>query len=287
MIELGGFKGWNSLESKNFKDEKLTQLCHDFKKNGWVVIEKAIDDATIKKMSEEIYAYIDSGKAECSYWDESGKVYGFGTRDDFKKPECKILDLHYHLDGVQKAIFNQRLLEFFDAVMESKPNAFQSLYFEYGSGQGAHQDTAFVITEPPMNLLATWIALEDVQPESGELFYFDKSHNLPHILFEPSKRKKFDREDPISYRYSDHLVEQCNENGFEKLIFRPKKGDVLVWSADLVHGGEPNLRDVTRRSFVTHYCCEYSRPDFQSTFAPVKLENGCTISRQNEPQIRY
>lgn len=286
MSTFGGFSGLKQAK-KSFNNEEVQSLYDHFVKKGWVVLEKAIDDETIEKMLEEIYSQVDAGKAECSYWNESGKFYGFARREDFRKPECKVLDLHYHFEAVQKAIFNQRFLDFCDAVMESKPNAFQSLYFEYGSGQSAHQDTAFVITDPPLNFIATWIALEDVQPGCGELFYFDESHNLPHILFEPKKQKKFDRKDPISDRYSDFLVEQCNGRQYEKLIFRPKKGDLLVWASDLVHGGEPNLRDVTRRSFVTHYCCELSRPDFESCFAPLKLKNGCTVSRQDKPQIRY
>lgn len=287
MLDLGGFRGLGDAKGKSFKNQELKELYNSFVQRGWAVIEKAVDDEVIDAMSHEIYSYIDAGKAECSYWNESGKFYGFATRNDFRKPECKVVDLHYYLPAVQDVIFNRRLLDFFDVVMESKPHAFQSLYFEYGSGQGAHQDTAFVITDPPLNLLATWVALEDVQPDSGELFYYDKSHNLPHILFEPKKKKKFDRADPLSYRYSDHLVQQCDEHGYEKLIFRPKKGDVLIWAADLVHGGEPTSRDVTRRSFVTHYCCKYSRPDFKSTYSPLELENGCTVSRQSEPQILY
>lgn len=251
------------------------------------MLENVVEDVLLQQMSDAIYAQVDSGRAECSYWDESGKVYDFATRADFMKAECKILDLHYHLPVVQKVIFHPRLLEFFDVVMQSRPNAFQSLYFEYGSGQGAHQDTAFVITDPPLNLLATWIALEDVKPGSGELFYYDKSHRLPHLLFAPHGRKRFDREDPISHRYSDYLVEQCEKHGFEKVIFRPRKGDVLVWAADLVHGGEPTLRDVTRRSFVTHYCCAYSRPDYQSPFPKLEVGDGCCVTRQSEPQIRY
>ena len=44
--------------------------------------------------------------------------------------------------------------------------------------------------------------------------------------------------------------------------FLAKKGDVFLWSADLVHGSNPRTRPEveTRRSCVTHYCPETTRP---------------------------
>ena len=45
--------------------------------------------------------------------------------------------------------------------------------------------------------------------------------------------------------------------------FRPKKGDVLLWHADLVHGGAPRERaELTRQSLVTHYCPVNVDPEF-------------------------
>lgn len=43
--------------------------------------------------------------------------------------------------------------------------------------------------------------------------------------------------------------------GLEQKTFRPRKGDVLIWSADLVHGGSPVTDpSLTRKSLVGHYC---------------------------------
>ena len=33
-----------------------------------------------------------------------------------------------------------------------------------------------------------------------------------------------------------------------------RKGDALIWAADLAHGGKPISQDHTRLSIVTHYC---------------------------------
>jgi phytanoyl-CoA hydroxylase len=43
--------------------------------------------------------------------------------------------------------------------------------------------------------------------------------------------------------------------GLEQRTFLPKQGDVVIWSADLAHGGSPVTDPLlTRRSIVGHYC---------------------------------
>lgn len=40
----------------------------------------------------------------------------------------------------------------------------------------------------------------------------------------------------------------------ERLVFTPRKGDLLIWHSALVHGGMPrNDPALTRRSIVSHY----------------------------------
>jgi hypothetical protein len=60
---------------------------------------------------------------------------------------------------------------------------------------------------------------------------------------------------PEYNRYVDSLHTRSQARGLERQRFRPKKGDVLIWSADLAHGGSRYVsKGVTRKSLVTHYC---------------------------------
>jgi hypothetical protein len=45
-------------------------------------------------------------------------------------------------------------------------------------------------------------------------------------------------------------------------VFAARRGDVLVWHADLAHGGNPVSRDITRKSVVTHCCPRHAAPVF-------------------------
>src|SRR5262249_57133093 len=60
---------------------------------------------------------------------------------------------------------------------------------------------------------------------------------------------------PEENAYLASLHTRSRERGFERRKFRPKKGDVFLWSADLAHGGSPDAEaGRTRKSIVTHYC---------------------------------
>ena len=58
------------------------------------------------------------------------------------------------------------------------------------------------------------------------------------------------------------LEARAQAAGLAKLPFAARKGDVLVWHADLAHGGNPVSADVTRKSIVTHYCPKHLAPLF-------------------------
>ena len=66
--------------------------------------------------------------------------------------------------------FSPQIGRFLEEVFEDKALAFQSLHFEVGSTQEIHQDTAYVVVDhEPTKLIASWIALEDIEPGGGEI----------------------------------------------------------------------------------------------------------------------
>jgi ectoine hydroxylase-related dioxygenase (phytanoyl-CoA dioxygenase family) len=111
-------------------------------------------------------------------------------------------------------------------------------------------------TYPLGYLMAAWIALEDIHPDSGPLFYYPGSHKLPYVLNEDfnagSSRWRLGSRDYDVYE--DRMAALVQEAGIQPQVFLPKKGDVLLWHANLVHGGTP-VADAsrTRKSMVIHY----------------------------------
>ena len=143
-----------------------------------------------------------------------------------------------------------------EMLMGRELDIFQSINFLEGSNQRAHSDFVHMTTFPTGNIIAIWIAMEDMTLENGLLHYYPGSHKLPFIL-----NKDFNNEgnkwligDKTYDKYEDKVQELIDKNNLKKEVFLAKKGDVLIWHANLLHGGEPVLnKNSSRKSMVFHY----------------------------------
>jgi hypothetical protein len=161
-----------------------------------------------------------------------------------------------HSPAIKDLMYDAGLLQLLSFILDKEVIPFQTLNFIKGSGQRAHSDSIHMTTYPLGYLIAAWIALEDIHPDSGPLFYYPGSHRLPYLLnddFENySSRFKLGKK-----QYSDYedLVEEIlASTTLQKKLFLPKKGDVLIWHANLIHGGMPVINPaLTRKSMVVHF----------------------------------
>jgi phytanoyl-CoA hydroxylase len=240
---------------------------------GFVVIPSVLSDAQCDEVVADIARAVEQGSRQIAYWKDGTKYIRAAHPSHLMEFEAKVLDVHATIPSARDALFAPKLASFLESVFCAKAVAFQTLYLERGSEQGVHQDTAFVYVDPPLDFAATWIALEDIVEGSGELEYYPGSHRLPHTLFGTKQTKAFDTADPIANRYADYLHEKCKSAGLSIERFRPKKGDALVWAADLVHGGAIRSLNTTRRSLVTHYCPHHRRPPYANDSSLVQAHD--------------
>lgn len=263
------------LASNSLSSELANSILF-FIENGYVIIPQAVDHALIDAYLNDLGTV--TGPA--SELKVSVPVIGPQDKDvvaigevDIRQPLVKILDTYVQLDSARKIIFSAAIVKFLKAVFDSGILAFQSLHFEIGSTQAIHQDTAYVVLDEPMKLCASWIALEDIQPGSGELMYYPGSHRLPDWIYS-KKFKHFNHERDSHQAHLAHLEwlhTESKKRGFDLDHFYPKKGDALIWAADLAHGGAPiHDKGKTRRSLVAHYTNFENNPHY---FRFVKQKN--------------
>jgi ectoine hydroxylase-related dioxygenase (phytanoyl-CoA dioxygenase family) len=114
-------------------------------------------------------------------------------------------------------------------------------------------------TAPQGNLIVIWIALEDISPDCGPVFYLPGTHKMQQIVTEDlalqngSNGSKLFVADKTS-AYYERIKQQVKESGVQPVRFLPNKGDVLIWHSNLLHGGGPITNPAsTRRSLVAHY----------------------------------
>lgn len=176
-----------------------------------------------------------------------------------------MIDFYAACPAALQAVLAKPITDFLHSLYREAPLAFQALLFQYGSQQSMHQDPAYVVTDNPLALTASWIALEDIREGSGELTYYKGSHRGIDVSFAKGKKTWTRHVDDQTGNasYSQSLVEECEKAGLKKEVFRPKKGEVLIWHSGLVHGGGAILdKNMTRRSLVTHYCPSSGAPNY-------------------------
>jgi len=164
----------------------------------------------------------------------------------------RIIDLYAVSRAAREAVFTPRVSRLLQAAFGEPAVAIQSLYFEYGSQQAIHQDTAYVVSRRPMALAAIWIALEDIEPGTGELCYYPGGHRVPHHLFGGTRKHWIQAQDGAEAHqaYFKYLHDQSQRLGSQLATFQARKGDVLIWHADLPHGGSRIQHMRSRRSYV-------------------------------------
>ena len=266
----------------NIPDSALQRDIRSFERDGFVVLEQAVPHEDIDRYREEFqFAADHTVEMLMTRRDKPGRFQFDGSAA--KQPGSKILDTAMLMESGHKLSFAPRVSQFLRALFEGPALAFQSLHFEVGSTQAIHQDTAYVVVnETPLQLIASWIALEDIVAGSGELTYYVGGHRLREHLYDEGESKHFSRPRDGAEPHLAHLKylhEESRRLGLHKQSFAARKGDVLMWHSDLPHGGGPiTVQGVTRRALVTHYCPIAATPRYFAKFTPERCQKVHTSS---------
>lgn len=225
--------------------------------------------------------------------------YGYASFD-FPEPDLdslsaqivEALDPHYDWDGwrsgglhslrltdawksipqVRRIAANARMREILAQLYGREPIPFQTLNFPIGTQQSAHSDVVHFHSMPERFMCGVWVAFEDMNDNNGPLEYYPGSHRLPvyynHDLGIPAATMS----DPyVNYhRFEEMWLKLAEVHGLKRERFVAKKGQALIWAANLLHGGmavtDP---EATRHSQVTHYYfegCSYFTPLLSNPF---------------------
>ena len=216
-------KYFSSVSSADFKGFENPQNILD-ELNSRDVLTK--NDAFLKLDKEtqnELLNWSDNGYAILKNFFNEDEVNSFNNEDEklveSKKANWKngnkIMFAIHQSSVLRSAGNNKKLISIFDLLLGKKVDLFQSINFLKGSQQRSHSDSIHMTTFPYGNLIAVWVALEDIHPDSGPLHYYPGSHKLPYTFNEAynnvgSKLKLGDK--PYS-AYEDVIEHIISENG--------------------------------------------------------------------------
>jgi ectoine hydroxylase-related dioxygenase (phytanoyl-CoA dioxygenase family) len=257
------------------KVEVRAKLLH-WQQFGYVIFKKLIDPRLIDAYCADVEELFRGRNHSVLL-----TIEGHGVRqireiapEMLKERHLRLMDFHNLSIAGKKIALHPTIVDFLRHVFLDKPVVMQSLTFIHGTEQHTHQDYAYVVAGIPSHLAATWVALEDISPDSGPLVYYPGSHTLPKFdwgnglfLTSESKYNEID--------FARHIESEADRMGLRREVFHAKKGDVFIWHGSLAHGGsavrDPNL---TRRAFVSHYSSvtAYSRDRRSSDRPPIAKE---------------
>jgi ectoine hydroxylase-related dioxygenase (phytanoyl-CoA dioxygenase family) len=229
-------------------DPEIARIIRDFAANGFVIIDPEIPQALLESISRDLRDRFTQ------------------TVEPYYADETRVQDAWMFNEDVRAVACAPRILEILRILYQREPVPFQTLNFRVGSQQRTHSDTIHFDSIPQGFMCGVWLALEDVDHSNGPLHYYPGSQKLPiynlHDIGITGSAQAFQYE--RYSQYEDFVQALMIREQFERQELKVERGQALIWSANLFHGGSPIMDDSrTRLSQVTHYYfsgCLYYTP---------------------------
>lgn len=279
----------SSVEARTFRSS--------FDQNGYLILKAFFDDSVCDRITQEAEQF-------------------YASKGVPSRNANRTMDFHQESPTAKAALNDARLMQVIAAILGAEPVFLQSIYFNRGSEQTAHSDYIYMSTEPDFHLCGVWVACEDVTDSAGPLIYYPGSHKIPiqnvaqyyaeHIerLREKVRtheaelqgiyreRMQMSKETLVTCFFYDRWLSKINDSlvrgNYVKDEFLPSKGDVIIWHANLVHGGSA-IKDPqrTRKSLVGHFLTKAVVKYFDMNY--VDLQHYLTLESidQNRPAILH
>ena len=228
------------IKTKNIPEEDK-KLASEYYENGFIVLSNIFTNELIDQIKSEMN---DTG------FNENFPIQTF-------RNNIRIQDLWQYSDSVKELACHPKIMDTLKMLYEREPVPFQTLNFKVGTQQKAHSDTLHFSSLPARYMCGVWVALEDITEDNGPLFYYPGSHRNPEYNFSDFKNTTEDTSYENYPEYETFMEDLMEKSSYKKKKFLAKKGDALIWSSNIIHGGSP-VEDPqsTRYSQVTHYYFE-------------------------------
>lgn len=128
-------------------------------------------------------------------------------------------------------------------LLRGSPLIVQSMYFEGNSATQEHQDSYYLDAEKVGELVAAWVALEDIRPRAGRFFVSPGSHSTDRCNV--SGRNADDRHQT----FIETIMRELQNLPIHAPVMR--KGDVLFWHPLTIHGSMDSTDPEHSRSSLT------------------------------------
>lgn len=220
------------------------ELCAKFRADGYVILRSAVSEELVDRIRFEI--------EEAFFLPDESAL----PNRSVVAPEIgRFQDAWHKCPAVSELAGLPVILSLLRELYGRDPHPFQTLTFSTPTQQPAHSDHVHFSSIPNGFMCGVWVALEEITSTNGPLFYFPGSHNLAYMNYQDFHIQKNQHSVETAYQeYESRFEPFIFDLGYTKEVFYAQKGDVLIWSANLAHGGSLALdAQSSRWSQVTHY----------------------------------
>jgi len=225
--------------------EQQEQVRNQYNHNGYLITDLNLDNAHLQAIKQDMQT----------------------IRINHSSP----IDLWQYSDSIMNLAYHPAILYLLQTLYQRRAFPFQTLNYWSSPEQGLHSDMIHFNSQPMGYMCGVWVALEPITNNNGPLYYYPESHKLPFTTFQDlnltptTETKQFQRN---LGHYTRWLMNCVSQHNFQRQLFTADTGQILIWSANMLHGSiKKNYPNTTRASQVTHYFfdnCTYYTPAFSS-----------------------
>jgi ectoine hydroxylase-related dioxygenase (phytanoyl-CoA dioxygenase family) len=279
--------GLARLRSAESLNNAELQQFRDFRRDGYVWLRQVVDPSLIDAVERDISRLWRDrpNMLTQSAGEAPRQVRTVEDERAYRARSARYLDFHNLSEATAAILCHPVVVRFVRRYLGEPIAGMQTLLFENGTQQRAHQDYPYVHSLRPAALAGAWVALEKVSENAGPLFYFAGSHRAvrPYAFDGGSVLAEGDGEH--IRLYERYLEETCAGLGLRRETLLAERGDVLIWHSALVHGGSARKDlTLTRRSLVSHYTTQAAYPFDRRTpsMAPIPIRVGDCVYYANQ-----
>ena len=241
-------------------DSETKRIALDLHVKGYAIIE--FPDPDFDAVAERIKQMLAS-RFDLDQWRRDGWGQNLGLR---------VQDAWKTSAEVRRLAVNNRIQDLLSRLYGRRAFPFQTLNFPVGTQQHYHTDAVHFSSVPERFMCGVWAALEDIHEDAGPLVYYPGSHRLPIFVNEHLSVTSLESAGPYDHyaRFEELWRALVHGLDLKEERFCPRKGQALIWAANLLHGGDRHHDSArTRWSQVTHYFfddCAYYTPLLSDPF---------------------
>ena len=259
---------YGKLAKKNTTNKFSTQT-DKLNVDGYCIIDLNLSDDLIAEANQDIAEAVRKNS-----YKKNSDAYHYNDSP-------RIVEAWKYSEAIKDIATNKKLCDFLKYTYNSDPIPFSTINFLKGTEQPLHSDEFHFGSIPHKYLTGCWIALEDIDEDSGPISIAVGSHKYPLFSFEmigldiPKNEKEFKAAYTI---YENWVMEIIEAKETQIVTPKMKKGECLVWLSNTLHGSyQIRNKELTRKSLVVHFHYDKCEKIFYPSYS--NLEKGKYIPR--------